>query len=1552
MNNHYAHAGAVSRHLLLLLLLAIAPIAARSQTLDPPVPQTTTVCPGGSLPAQVSSTGSFPANTTFTLELSNATGSFAAPVTIYSTTIPVATTNFSGTLPGTVPFAIPAGTGYRIRWTASTGQTSADNGSNITVLSAPAAPVLSSNDPVCAGQTLNLSTASTGMNYSWTGPNGFSSNLQNPSIPNATTAASGTYTLTVTDPGTGCSSFDTMNVTVNPIPAANTVSNQTVCNGAATSPVNFTGPVPGTTYNYTNNNPSIGLPASGSGNIGSFNAVNTGNTPVTATITVTPAANGCTGTPTTFTYTVNPTPTVNTTGNQTVCNGATTNPVTFTGSVAGTTYTWTNNTPSIGLASGGTGNIPAFTAMNTGSAPVTATITVTPTANGCTGTPATFTYTVNPTPSVNTVSGQTICNGTATAPVSFGGPVSGTTFSYTNNNTSIGLAGTGTGNIASFTGTNTGSAPVTATVTVTPSANGCTGTPSNFTITVNPTPTVNAPSNQTVCNGTNTAAVNFTGAVAGTTYNWTNNTPSVGLAAAGSGSIPAFAAVNNGTAPVTATITVTPTANGCTGTPQSFTITVNPTPSVSAVSNQTLCNGATTAGINFGGPVSGTTFSYTNNTPSIGLAGTGTGNIAGFTATNTGNAPVTATIMVTPGANGCTGPTQNFTITVNPTPTVNTVTSQTVCNGAATTPVNFTGAVSGTGFSWTNNVTSTGLGASGSGNIPSFTAMNNTSGTVVSTVTVTPAANGCTGTPATFTYTVRPTPTVNAVPAQTVCNGAAITPITFTGPVSGTNFSWTSSNTSIGLAGSGTGNIAGFNAVNNGSTPATSTITVTPSANGCAGTPQSFTITVNPTPMVTPVANQTVCNGSATGTVSFSGPVSGTSYSWTNSNASIGLATSGTGPIPAFNGVNNGNTPVTATIVVTPMANGCTGMMDTFTITVNPTPMVSTVASQTLCGGAMTTPVSFSGNVTGTAFTWTNTATGIGLPASGSGNITSFTATNNTSGPITGVITVTPAANGCSGMPVSFTITVNPRPAVGPSPDFAVCNGDSLAIGAFSSMVTGTAFTWTNSNPGIGLPASGTGNIPVFQAVDTMNTPAVATIVVTPATSTCTGIMDTFTITVNPTPTLSSPMNAGSICSNTWFMYTPQSGVSGTGFTWSRDSISGISNPAAGGTDSIAEVLVNTTPDPVVVTYRYLLNANGCVNSHDVTVTVNPTPVLSSADSAIACSGSPFTYTPASLTSGTSFSWSRIMTAGITPDSTSGSGAISEILTSDTSAPVTVMYVFTLTANGCSGTDTLRVTVNPAPSAPLLTTTPPDAVCRNTMYQNYGTGMMTDSMTSYTWSAVNADIVNQGSTGQNILVSFTNSGMAVVTLTATTLNSGCTATASDTVMVSNSASHQPNVIYFNDRFIAQIADADLYRWGYDDRTTLDSVLIANETGQDYFNPAPDLANRFYWVMTEKDGCMQKSYYNTPTDVSAPMATVPELKVFPNPATDAVSVELAGVSSKAVEFALYDLTGKLITSVKARDGKAMFHVSGLAQGMYSIICTGEGRKISVARFIKN
>jgi gliding motility-associated-like protein/uncharacterized repeat protein (TIGR01451 family) len=82
----------------------------------------------------------------------------------------------------------------------------------ITVNNLPAiAPT--SNSPVCIGSTINLSTSTVnGATYNWTGPNSFTSSIQNPTIASAVAANGGTYSLSVTS--NGCSSDSAINVVV------------------------------------------------------------------------------------------------------------------------------------------------------------------------------------------------------------------------------------------------------------------------------------------------------------------------------------------------------------------------------------------------------------------------------------------------------------------------------------------------------------------------------------------------------------------------------------------------------------------------------------------------------------------------------------------------------------------------------------------------------------------------------------------------------------------------------------------------------------------------------------------------------------------------------------------------------------------------------------------------------------------------------------------------------------------------------------------------------------------------------------------------------------------------------------------------------------------------------------------------------------------------------------------------------------------------------------------------------------------------------------------
>ncbi len=140
-----------------------------------------------------------------------------------------------------------AGTGtYYVTVTLS-GCASLTGTTDVIINPIPTTPVATNNGPACEGEDIQLSTANVvGAIYSWTGPNGFSSTLREPTISDITTAEAGTYSVSITL--LGCSSLDgTTDVIVNPTLATPTPTNNgPVCEGGDLQLT--TANVPGATY--------------------------------------------------------------------------------------------------------------------------------------------------------------------------------------------------------------------------------------------------------------------------------------------------------------------------------------------------------------------------------------------------------------------------------------------------------------------------------------------------------------------------------------------------------------------------------------------------------------------------------------------------------------------------------------------------------------------------------------------------------------------------------------------------------------------------------------------------------------------------------------------------------------------------------------------------------------------------------------------------------------------------------------------------------------------------------------------------------------------------------------------------------------------------------------------------------------------------------------------------------------------------------------------------------------------------------------------------------
>ncbi len=201
---------------ILLLYLFSAPLlrAQVSSTLFLHQPFTdTNLCASAALSVSDSLEGSYSAGNVFTVQLSDALGSFASPVSIGSSYAVSA-----GSIICMIPTNTITGTGYRIRIVASNpADTSGTDGINIRITNLSAL-ALSSNAPVCKGDTvrINATDTSTGTAFSYIFPNNTSAIVQNLVIPHSVYADTGMFHVTASLGA--CSITDSIYITLRPKP--------------------------------------------------------------------------------------------------------------------------------------------------------------------------------------------------------------------------------------------------------------------------------------------------------------------------------------------------------------------------------------------------------------------------------------------------------------------------------------------------------------------------------------------------------------------------------------------------------------------------------------------------------------------------------------------------------------------------------------------------------------------------------------------------------------------------------------------------------------------------------------------------------------------------------------------------------------------------------------------------------------------------------------------------------------------------------------------------------------------------------------------------------------------------------------------------------------------------------------------------------------------------------------------------------------------------------------------------------------------------------------
>jgi gliding motility-associated-like protein len=759
----------------------------------------------------------------------------------------------------------------------------------VNALPVPPAPVISSNAPLCVGSTLNLSASYVnGATYSWTGPNGFVSNQQNPVINNISLNDSGTYSVSVTV--NGCtSSSGSANVIVNSIPASpSALNNGPVCEGSTLnlSASNINNAI----YNWTGPNSfisSIQNPA-----IANVSSANAGLYNVTATV------NGCTGPVASTTVNINPLPNVpNINSNSPVCSGTTISLV--ANSNAGASYSWSGpNGFSSSLQN------PTILNANTNAS---GTYFVTATLNGCSSA-NNIDITVNPIPSSPLAgSNSPICNGT-TLDLS-ASTIANATYNWTGpNNFSSSLQNP---TIANATTANSGVYSVNATV------NGCASNSSNVNITVNPIPSSPAvSSNSPLCQGSTLSLT--AGNIAGASYLWTGpNNFSTSL------QNPTIANANTS---MTGVYSVTATVNGCTSNPSNINVTVYQIPSAPLLSNNSpACEGSNIslnassingASYNWSGPNG---FSSSQQNPLI----------ANATLANGGS--YTAFVSV----NGCSSANASTIVTVNPIPTSPTATNNSaICEGATLSL--FSSTIANATYNWT--------GPGGFTSSTQNSSISNTNITNSGQYQVRVTVNGCVSAAGNTTVVINQHAIANAGNNQTVCITSSS--ITLNGVVTGGSNSGIWSTNGGGSFSPSNGNlISNYNPTNSDKAAGSVLLTLTSTNNGaCPASTSTTSISFAAAPLANAGNDTAICsnaslvlNGSvsnATGGIWSANAVGSFSPSNTNLNA---------GFYPAPSDVNRGN--VVLTLTTTGNAY-CPADSKSITVTLKPAPVVNAGADK------------------------------------------------------------------------------------------------------------------------------------------------------------------------------------------------------------------------------------------------------------------------------------------------------------------------------------------------------------------------------------------------------------------------------------------------------------------------------------------------------------------------------------------------------------------------------------------------------------------------------
>ncbi|MBC7449479.1 MAG: hypothetical protein H7330_15620, partial [Hymenobacteraceae bacterium] len=1207
-------------------------------------------------------------------------------------------------------------------------------------------PTIVSNSPVCAGQTLTLSATnvSTGAGYVWSGPNNFFSTDPTASIPNATGANGGQYTLIVAN-GNCESGRATTTAVVNQVATASD-DFQSRC---GPGPVTFftSGPVGVGSYTFRwYTQATGGQPIAGATTATYTTPTLTANTTFYVSVVLPAALGGCEGPRATAEATIRPAavPTLTPAGSTTVCFGDSVLLRAFPQGVN------SNGFPNYGysyLLDGQTIRGSADSLFATASG--TYQVVVATFQSECSVISEGVAVTVLPPVSAAFNYGRGVfCQNTTPNPVPTITGTAGGTFSVSprsglgvNPQTGQLSVGTAVPGPYQITYTVGGTCPVSFTQTV--------------NILAAPIATFGYQPTGPLCAGTNSSlAPTFApGATAGTfgafpitglALNPQDGTIFVANSAPGTYTVTNTIAGNNfcpGTsADATVTIGATPNAGITTNGPTSFcqggsvtltaiggtttaqyqwttgartasiTVTTSGAYAVT-VTNSASCSATSAPATVTVFPQASAAFSYANaaycQTTSSSVVPTITGSPNGtFSATSTAitlnaqtgeitpatSAPGSYDITYRVGGRLCPD-TKTVTVVIEAAPTAGfsyAGGNRATCAGELGTllPIMATGATSGT-FS------ATPVGLTLDAQTGKVTLLSSAGGSYTVTNTVA-AANGCAQVTATTSLflSAAPPASIAASGPTTFCQGGSVTLTASGTPTAGISYAWSTGATSQSISVTTSGQY---------------TVTISYSF-GCSATSSPTTVTVNSVAAAAfAYGAGTYCQGGATSPVPTITGTQGGTFS-----SSPGLA------LNAQTGAIDLAASQAGTYRITYRVGGQCPANQTRTVVIDPAPTASFFYSLDLrpCAGSTSviSPIAADGAVLGSF-----SATPVGLtlnPQTGQIDLATSAAGSYT------VTNTVAAANGCAQVTAttSFQVQPTPNPTITANGPTSFCAGGSVTLSASGG--ANAQFLWNTgaTTPSISVSAADSYSV-------TVTNPAG-----------CSGTSVPTTVTISPTPSAAFRYASSTYCLTGQNPTPIVSGASGGTFSATPTGL-GIS--AQTGTLNLAA----SQPGTYTVTYAVDDNCPAS-QTQSLTITTAPSAAFRYPFAGKLCAGSTGQLVP-TFNQGASAGTFSVGSTGLALDPQTG------II--DLSASQAGTYTVTNTipaANGCAAsTATAGIEIFPTPTA-TVTANGPTTFCQggsvvlsatsgpNATYQ-WSTGAITPSITVTTSGTYSVTVRNQ-----------------------------------------------------------------------------------------------------------------------------------------------------------------------------------------------------------------